>query len=342
MKCEVITTEDFASLVKALLSQIEVVGVKRKDGKFHFDKIESPDELCLDYDVTLIPPKKYLLPPRETLLTIGLGEAMQVEPAIDVTPRIILGVHPYDIKAIELMDAVFSDSNPDANYMERRRNTVIVGVDCKNPSPNAFCPSMGTATTETGFDLLLTDIGEQYVVAIGSEKGEELLKKHARTRQATGADLAQRKAVQEEALGKYKLSIHVPVEEIPDLLERNYDHPIWEELAAKCLSCGSCTMVCPTCICFDVQDDMELNLTDGERFRQWDSCMLQDFAKVATGENFRRDATSRLRHRYFRKGKYMLERWGKLGCVGCGRCITACLAEIASPVEAYNRLKGGS
>ena len=341
MKYEVITKEDFASLVKTLLAQIELVGVKTKDGKFHFDQIESPDELCLDYDVTIIPPKKYLLPPRETLIKFSLGEAIQVEPAIDVTPRIILGVHPYDIKAIELMDAVFSHSNPDANYMERRRNTVVVGVDCQNPSPTAFCPSMGTATTETGFDLLLTDVGEQYVVAIGSEKGAELLTKHACTRQATEADLARRRAVQAEASGKYKLSIHVPVEEIPDLLERNYDHPIWEELAGKCLSCGSCTMVCPTCVCFDVQDDMELNLIDGERLRQWDSCMLQDFAKVATGENFRRDRASRLRHRYFRKGKYMLERYGKLGCVGCGRCIGACLAEIASPVEAYNRLKEG-
>ncbi|MBA7594496.1 Anaerobic sulfite reductase subunit A [subsurface metagenome] len=342
MKYEVITKEDFPSFVNGLLSEIEVVGVKMKEGKFHYDKIKSYDELCLDYDVTLIPPKKYLLPPKETLLKFSLGGAIQVEPSIDATPRVILGVHPYDIKAIELMDAVFSDSNPDANYMERRRNTVIVGVDCRNPSPNAFCPSMGTDTTETGFDLLLTDIGEQYVVAIGSEKGEELLKKHARTREATEADLAQRKAAQEEALAKYKLSIKAAVEEIPELLEKNYDHPLWEELAAKCLSCGSCTMVCPTCVCFDVQDDLELNLTAGERFRQWDSCMLQGFAKVATGENFREDCTSRLRHRYFRKGNYMLKRYGKLGCVGCGRCIGACLAEIANPVEAYNRLKEGS
>ncbi len=342
MKYEVITKEDLPSFVNGLLSEIEVVGVKRKDGKFHYDRIENYDELCLDYDVTLLPPKSYLQPPRESLLRFQLGETPRLEPIIEAKPQVILGVHPYDIKAIELMDAVFSDSNPDLHYLERRQNLVIIGVDCKNPSPNAFCPSIGTATTETGFDLLLTDIGEQYVVAIGSEKGEELLKKHARTRQATEADLVRRKAVQEEALAKYKLSINVAVDEIPELLERNYDHPIWEELAAKCLSCGSCTMVCPTCVCFDIQDDLELDLTGGERFRQWDSCMLQDFAKVATGENFRRDRTSRLRHRLFRKGKYMLERYGKLGCVGCGRCIGACLAEIASPVEAYNRLKEGS
>lgn len=342
MKQEVITKDDFAAFVNRLLSQIEVVGVKRRDGAFVFVRLQSYDELCLDYDVTLLPPKMYLLPPRETLLKFSLGEAIQVEPEIEAIPRIILGAHPYDIKGIELMDAVFSDSSPDANYVERRKNTTIVGVDCKNPSPNAFCTSMGTNVTETGFDLMLTDIGDEYVVEIGSAKGEELLRKHATTRKADEAHLDKRGAVRQEAAGKYQLSLPVSPQEIPGLLDANYDHPIWKELGEKCFSCGSCTMVCPTCVCFDVQDDVALDLARGERFRQWDSCMLQDFAKVATGENFRADGVSRLRHRLFRKGKYMLERYGKLGCVGCGRCITVCLVEIASPVNVYNRIKEGS
>jgi len=97
-------------------------------------------------------------------------------------------------------------------------------------------------------------------------------------------------------------------------------------------------MVCPTCVCFDVRDRVELDLKKGERYRTWDSCMFDAFDKVASGENFRPTGTDRLRHRLYRKGKYMLERWGELGCVGCGRCVHACLVDIASPVYAYNRL----
>jgi sulfite reductase subunit B len=101
-------------------------------------------------------------------------------------------------------------------------------------------------------------------------------------------------------------------------------------------------MVCPTCFCFDVQDDVSLNLEEGERYRRWDGCVLVDFARVATGENFRHDKASRFRHRIFRKGKYVLEKFGRPGCVGCGRCAVACLAEIASPVEAFNAVAEAS
>jgi ferredoxin len=186
---------------------------------------------------------------------------------------------------------------------------------------------------------MLTDIDGEYVVAIGSERGEWLLRKYVLAREARGEDLAKRDEVRRKALEKYQLSLDVPLEELPSLLERNYDSPLWAELGEKCLSCGSCTLVCPTCVCFDVHDEMELSLTQGVRYREWDSCLLQDFAKVATGENFRGERPNRLRHRLFRKGKYIIERFGKQGCVGCGRCIDACLAEVANPVNAYNRLK---
>ena len=342
MTNKVIEKQDIAPFIGTMIKQEEeVIGVKRKDGKYVFDRIKSADELCLDYDVTILPPKKYFLPPRETLLKFRVGEQVEVEPWIEAKSRIIIGVHPYDIKAMELLDEAFSTTNPDPNYIRKRQSSTIIGVDCLNPSPNAFCSSMGTATTETCFDLLLTDIGDSYVVAIGSAKGEEIIKRYARSREATEEELAKRKAEREKALARYQLSLHMPLEELPALLDKSYDNPFWSTQSESCLSCGSCIMVCPTCFCFDVQDEMELSLAGGERYRQWDGCMLADFAKVATGENFREDKQSRFRHRLYRKGKYILERFGKSGCVGCGRCITACLAQIASPVEAFNTLKEG-
>ena len=337
-KSFVITKGNLKSIVENLIKETELVGVKSRHGKYVYNKITSFEELRLDYDVTIAPPTKYFLPAKETLLKFKLGNESKISPVAETTPRVIIGMHPYDIKAIELLDEVFIDTNPDPNYIARRQNTTIIGVDCLNPSPNSFAPSMGTHLTKSGFDLLLTDIGTGYMVTVGSEKGAELLAQYAQLREPTGDEIAKQQKLRDKALTKYKLSLDIPKERLPKLLQDSYDDPYWESRSETCLSCGSCVMVCPTCFCFDVKDEVSLNLVDGERSRQWDGCMLIDFAKVATGENFRHDKASRFRHRIFRKGKYILEKYGKVGCVGCGRCATTCLAEIASPLEAFNAI----
>ncbi len=337
-KSFVITQHGLKSLVEGLAKAMEVIGVTARQGKYVYDKITSREELRLDYDVTVMPPTKYLLPAKETILKFRMAEPTKAETVIDAQPRAIIGVHPYDIKAIELLDEAFITTNPDPNYIARRQNTIIIGVDCLNPSPKSFSPSMGTNQTESGFDLLLTDIGENYMVTVGSAKGAELLTKYTALREPTGDEIARQKSVRDRALVKYKLSLDIPRERLPKLLEDAYDDAYWESKSKTCLSCGSCVMVCPTCFCFDVQDDVALTLKEGERFRRWDGCVLVDFARVATGENFRHDRTSRFRHRIYRKGKYVIERYGKVGCVGCGRCAIACLAEIASPLEAFNAI----
>jgi NAD-dependent dihydropyrimidine dehydrogenase PreA subunit len=125
---------------------------------------------------------------------------------------------------------------------------------------------------------------------------------------------------------------------LPDLLGRSYDHPVWEEKSAKCFSCGSCNLVCPTCYCFDVRDDVNWDLKSGTRGRAWDGCMLTDFATVAGRHNFRKKRADRYRHRYYRKGKFVPEMIGDISCVGCGRCVTACVPGIANPAEVFNRL----
>jgi sulfite reductase subunit B len=185
---------------------------------------------------------------------------------------------------------------------------------------------------------LLTDIGDGYIVTIGTSKGTDLLAKYTEVREPTMAEIGRQKEARDHAVAKYELELDVPRERLPKLLEESYDDFFWEYRSKTCLNCGSCVMVCPTCFCFNVQDEMEMNLTDGARYRSWDGCVLVDFAKVATGENFRHDKASRFRHRIYRKGKYILEKFGMVGCVGCGRCSIACLAEIASPLEAFNAI----
>jgi sulfite reductase subunit B len=337
-KSFVITKESLRTMLESLAKEMEVIGVKSRHGKYVYSRIDSFEELCLDYDVTVMAPTEYILPARETLLKFKVGDESRAQSVTEAPPRAIIGVHPYDIKAIELLDEVFMSTNPDPNYIARRQNTIIIGVDCLNPSPKSFASSMGTHLTETGFDLLLTDIGTGYLTTVGSKKGADLLAKYAKVREPNGDEIAKQKHLRDEASTKYKLSLNVPRERLPKLLEDSYDDSYWESRSETCLSCGSCVMVCPTCFCFDVQDEISLNLKQVERFRRWDGCMLVDFAKVATGENFRPDKAGRLRHRMYRKGKYILEKYGRVGCVGCGRCATACLAEIASPLEAFNAI----
>jgi ferredoxin len=118
-------------------------------------------------------------------------------------------------------------------------------------------------------------------------------------------------------------------------MEAGYDSPLWRERAKKCLSCGSCNLVCPTCYCFDIQDEVDDRLQTGRRYRMWDGCMLEGFTRIAGDHNFRERPWQRYRHRYMRKGKYIFDKLGELGCVGCGRCVRACTARIANPKAVF-------
>jgi heterodisulfide reductase subunit C len=198
---------------------------------------------------------------------------------------------------------------------------------------------MGTATINDGFDILVTNIEGDYLVDIRTKKGEALAEPIKDAPEADEISLKLRKllwADNTELLQKHKLDVRSDI--LPDLLGRSYEHPIWEEKSERCYSCGSCNLVCPTCYCFDVQDVVDWTLQKGKRRRIWDGCILSEFAAVAGGHNFRRHRADRYRHRYYRKGKYIPEKIGQIACVGCGRCITACTAKIANPVEVYNSL----
>jgi sulfhydrogenase subunit beta (sulfur reductase) len=343
MTLQTIEKKKFSPFIENLIQTMEVVGVQEKvGGKYEFAPLESPLPLRLDYDVTLLPPKKVLLPPRETLWQFKLGQEVSCAPTLESQTLAIFGVHPYDLKAILQMDRIFADTYQDMHYRQRRENTVLIGTDIQRASSFAFCSSMNSAVIQEGFDLFLTDIGESYVTAVGTPKGQALLKKYAQARAATPAETKKREEIQEKIPRMFSLNkITTPYKELPQLLSQHEDSPLFEELAKKCFGCGSCNLVCPTCYCFDVQDDVALTLKEGSRFRTWDGCLLDGFARVASGENFREDRAERIRHRIFRKGKFIFEKYGEHGCVGCGRCASVCLPDIANPVEIFNRLKEG-
>ena len=340
MELQVIEKSDIDLFVNNLINRYQVEGVKEKNGAYDYGPIQSPSELCLDFDCTLFPPKKYFLPPSETLLKFSTAPPQKVEQVIEGEPIILMGIHPYDLKAINQMDKIFSSGVPDPHYLKRRENALLIGVDPTRVAPRAFWAEMEAATVSNGFDLMLTDIGETFTVEVGTEKGKYLLEKYGKVRPATKEETRIRAEIRTQRLNACKKrGLTFPSREIPQLLERSSEKFFWEEQASKCLSCGTCNLVCPTCYCFDVNDEMDLDLVHGERRRRWDGCLLEDFAKVGTGENFRETRTARYRHRFYRKGLYLFKLLDDLACVGCGRCSSSCLPDIADPLHVLNHLK---
>ena len=316
----------------------DVIGVKEKGIRFVFDLLENAKELRLDYDVTILPPKKFFLPQYEPLMDFHLEETFNVKKADVGKPKVIVGIHPYDIIALEQTDRLYLDDQKDDFYKQRRDSSVIIGVDMQQVSDRSFAGSMNTYFTESGYDLLLTYIESKYVVTIGTEKGAHILNTYAKTEPATNSEIKKIDAVRQQIFHQFSKKVKVPKEEWSTILVANYHHPIWEKRSQKCMECSSCTLVCPTCFCYDVKDDVSLDLKEGTRVRTWDSCLIRDFTLIGSGEIFRDDISKRYRHRFYRKGNYLPERYGFVACVGCGRCGIACLPDIADPCAIINDL----
>ncbi len=340
MSLWMINKEALAPFVAELMDDYRVVGPVERGIQFAFDEIEDPVDLRLGYDTSILPPKKYLQPQEERMMTFRRSGEPVAEMTLEAPPTVILGVHTCDLHGLKVLDEAFSQGFPDAHYLKRRENTLLVGIECLEPcDEHSFCKSMGTLTASDGYDLHLTDLGDAYSVDVGSEAGGALLQQYSTARKAEEADMARMNKVLSAKWPRFQYKLDFDVGELAPLMVHAYDSPVWDELAEICLACGQCTLVCPTCFCFNVYDEVELNLSDGERWRRWDSCQLDEFARVAGGENFREHQADRLRHRFMRKGRYLIEKYGELGCTGCGRCARSCLVDI-SPVNVFNDLHG--
>lgn len=328
--------DDVKRLVEELERSYKVVAPVKKETRFDFAEIERFEDIRLDYDTTILPPKKFLSPPAETLLRFKRSNN-EAEAIFDNTPVALFGLHPCDIKAIKHLDQAFTENNNyDRHYLNKREKSIIIGLECQ-PYDYCFCSSVGSIFAKDGFDIMLVPVEHGYLAEIGSDKGEEIIKRVG-VGQAQNSD---RKEAEQFRTDKEKKIVRkfnkVNTTTVQDLLKKSWEHKHWKELEERCLACGSCNLVCPTCFCFDVQDEVDLTLDRGERRRIWDGCMLVDFAKVGSGENFREHRSQRIRHRINRKFNYLYDRFNSPTCVGCGRCVRACVVRI-DPVEIVNEL----
>lgn len=334
-----IRNEDFAVFVGALIEALPVYAPVAKRSRFVFERLEAPEELRLDYDVTILPPKKLFFPPAQDLIRFDEAGARA---ALEPTEKVLFGVHFYDVKAIDQTDLLFSERNFDVNYMAHRQTTTIVASNIQTVSQRAFFASVGTGVQPTGHDAFLTSVAGGYVFETRTERGEALLKFGA-FRPATDAQIEEAARVNATALEQCAEKLEQGTEAIATKVRDAFgDDELWSDLASDCFSCGSCNTVCPTCYCFDVQDTWNVDQTSGQRTRYWDACLTEDFAKVSLGEgateNFRETRGARFRHRIMRKAVYLNPKLGGPACVGCGRCSAACTADIADPVRVINRI----
>ena len=345
MKNSLITKEDFLNVINRSIKRgEEVVAPVKLENQSNFKRIKSANEILWGGPQTVIPPKSLVLPQEEELIKYAVGDKIEVQVNVGARPVILLGVHPCDINGISLLDKVFAEKNLDENYLKKRENLTIIGVECLVPcATESFCYRKESVLPWEGFDLFLTDVDNNFFVEIGSKKGEALISGVAKA--ATRLDAEKLEKIREERddlFDKNQRKLKPKLRDLPKLLKENYESPVWVSHGAKCFSCGSCNMVCPTCYCFDVRDSIELDLKHGDRSRSWDGCLLTDFTRVASGEIFREARAARLRHRTNRKDYYLFEKWGKSFCTGCGRCGKACLTKIVDPLDIANELYDGS
>jgi len=283
--------------------------------------------------------KRYLFPPILRLFSanrndggfcIGGGRGLPVSAIPDagdaVQPYAFLGVHSCDLHGILVQDRVFQDGPYKDSYYERyRKQTWIIAVNCTLASETCFCASTKTGPkAPPAYDLGLTEvITEQdhfFVVEVGTDRGQKLLETLDH-RPASEAEIARATELVEGTSRQMARSLDT--ENIREVLYQNAEHPRWEAVASRCLTCTNCTMVCPTCFCATVEDIVDLTGSSTERLRKWDSCFTLDFSYIHGG-SVRSSVKARYRHWLTHKLASWIDQFGTLGCVGCGRCITWC------------------
>lgn len=292
-------------------------------------------KVSLEFIRTIIPPKKFIFPPVEKLFSVG--KECRIDASYEDEPfSIIFGLHPCDLHGIDILDKAFSYGGRDSSYWRRREKTGFIGLSCL-PDRYCLCKSMHTDFIETVYDIFLYTLDNVYMVSVRTALGDDILR--------LCPDLFKEPGKEEILEYKERINIRdsmftriMDTTNLADLLTLEYKNNIWEEYSRRCLFCGSCVMVCPTCQCFDIYDSPDVIAGNSCRIRRWDACMRKDYALVTGEHNFRGGRPERFRFRYLHKETGFGEMHGKASCTGCGRCSETCPAGI-DMVEVVRRIR---
>ncbi len=331
----------------------EVVGPTVRDGAIVYDRLRSMDDLPIGwtdrqgpgqyrlerrsddalfgYTVGPFSWKKFLFPSRERLWTATREEggfSVRAEPT-DGPPLAFFGMRACELAALDVTDRVFQGGpTADPGYRERRSRVLRIAVQCGQAGGTCFCVSMGTGpSVRRGADLVLTEIlspgPHRFLLEVASPKGAEVVERIPPAALEAAGEADGRRAEEIVEATARSMGRAMETEGIHDLLRDNLEHPRWEIVASRCLSCTNCTMVCPTCFCSSQEEVPELDGNRVERWRRWDSCFNLAFTELH-GQSVRKSGLARYRQWLTHKLGTWHDQFGTSGCVGCGRCITWC------------------
>ena len=328
MEKRLIKKDALADIAKKMAGDVLVWAPVKQEDNVLFKPLRSEDEPLFAYLNTKNAPKNVFFPHTETLMKYTRTEKGMVfsEEVNDAPQSVLFGVRPCDAHSFVLLDKLFDqDKYKDGYYIAKRQNTTVITLACvKPPYTSCFCTSVdGEPVSSDGADILLTDIGGDYLVEFVTAKGEKLVKYFGDTQADASAD-AKKNEIADSA--KKAIASAIPAHEVKPILDKNFDSPFWDTIHRKCLACGTCTYLCPTCHCFDISD--EVTAVDGVRIRSWDSCMFPLFTKETSGHNPRTTQKERWRQRTMHKFKYYIDMFNAIACVGCGRCVMSCPVNI--------------
>ncbi|MDD4028864.1 MAG: 4Fe-4S dicluster domain-containing protein [Caldisericia bacterium] len=321
-----ITQSKMTALLKELASDsgMEVFGPVKKGNDVFISKMDGKTELCLDYFISVNSIKEAIFPRFEPILKYKLrSEGVELAELPPIKPLVVFGGHPCDAASIPLMKDLFSWDYKDHFYLQRLEKVVIITLACVEKDENCFCTSLGGSPHgETGSDILLERVSKDgWQAKIVSEKGKKFIETHL--------DFFRDTITPEKGIPKLQdkdIPVMFQSDRVKKWIEKNFDHPLWEEVASNCWSCAACTYVCPTCHCFDITDDA--TMWEGVRTKNWDACTLPFFTKHASGHNPRSQSYERYRQRISHKYSYYIDLFNHVSCTGCGRCSRVCKAGV--------------
>ena len=320
---KILPKEKVRSFVEKLLQDYEVLGPMESAGSISFGRIMSPGELKLDYQNSKNASKEAFFPQWEVMFQYwSTGQSVEVKSTEETGGRrILLCIRPCDIRAALLLDLVFDSlDSKDPYYINKRKGTIVVGLGCNHPATTCFCTSVnGGPFSRGGADLFMTALGDGYLVEALNQKGLELLE-GLDGKEASEEDRERARAIADSATRG--ISSVIETDGLMEKLETLTEAPFWDVLHEKCLGCGICTYLCPTCHCFDIAD--EASDLRGQRVRYWDSCQFPLFTLETSGHNPRPTGKERIRQRIMHKFTYFPSTHKAIACVGCGRCIIHC------------------